>query len=210
MLRLNLIGEPDVPAAVLVDFLKTKCTHPELEFLVKTYYDVTRELARRPSYPRLNPVPSILQAMLETGFLTSWWFVQNGNLAGLGVTGPDNDRAGSPNKKPAPVMGTDWVYNPAVGKWQQGLIFFSIESAVRAHLYHVLAYCNPSVNYGPVADFFNNRYYLALGTRASKLAARLLTDYNQAWAKPGYDYGQRIEAIWNDFDRWADQKLKGG
>lgn len=200
---LSLIGDPPVTGVDLLRFLKTKSSHPELELILKAYYDITRELAERPGYPRLNPVPFVLQAMLETDYLKSWWFVAHFNLAGIGVTGVT--AKGPEFLRPPAVMGTTWQYDFGERTWKQGLRFSGYIPAVYAHLFHALAYCKPTVNYGQPADFFNNRYFLALGTRSGKPAATVLTDFNNAWAKTS-DYGQRIEKLWEDYLAHAVRK----
>lgn len=205
---LNLLGEPTLPKAVLTSYLKTRAAEPSLEFIVSTYYDLAKELSERPGYPRLNPVPFILQAMHETGFLSSWWFLEHKNMAGLGVTGAST--AGSSATKPPPVPYTDWQYNSLEKRWKQGLHFSGLVPAIYAHLYHGLAYCMPATDYGSVAQFFDNRYPLALASRKGKPPARTLTDFNGAWAFPGREYGQNIEAIYSDFFKVTSFQLPAG
>lgn len=197
---LQLLNWPTYNLPDIQTFVKRESPHQDSDLIIWLYYAITNELAARPGYPRLNPVPFIFQAMHETGYLTSWWLIKNRNLAGLGVTGVT--RPGSPDKKPAPVPGTDWSWNSNVNQWVQGLIFFDWPPAVYAHIYHALAYVIPGLDYGPVAQFFNNRYPLALAARKGKPGAKVLTDLNGAWAVPGHDYGQRIEAIHTDFKLW--------
>jgi hypothetical protein len=196
-LPLPLIGEPTYTLTEILAYLDRKTSHPDRAEIARLYYSITHELAQRPGYPRLNPVPFIFQAMHETGFFTSWWFNQNKNLAGLGVTGTVT--FGTADKKPAPVPGTDWAFEPETKSWVQGLIFFDWPPAVYAHLYHALAYCQPQTDFGSIADFFDNRYHTALATRKGKPGAKVLTDFNGSWAYPGALYGQRIEAIHAEF-----------
>lgn len=205
--ELQLVAEPDYSGSSVYAYLQTKTANPDLIKIVELYYSISHELGQRGfGFTRLNPVPFIFQCMHETGFLSSWWLLKNKNLAGIGVTGVT--KTGKAEWKPGSVAGTDWAWNEAEQVWKQGLAFSDWPPAVYAHLMHGMAYCNPGQDFTEFAKYFNARYVLALATRRNKPPAKVLADFNGAWAYPGKDYGQRIEAIHTDYLKWLTTATK--
>ena len=70
----------------------------------------------------------------ETDFLGSWWSLDpRRNPAGLGVTGAQS----------LIPRGRDWVWNPSIRRFVQGLSFATWDAAIAAHLGRLLAYALP-------------------------------------------------------------------
>jgi len=74
-----------------------------------------------------------------------------------------------------------------------GANFSDIETGVRAHIQHIMAY---STTQRPDGGIVDPRYDVVVKT-SNFAAARYWTDLNGKWAVPGHGYGEKILSIYN-------------
>jgi len=120
-----LVSAPTVTEQQVRSFLKKNHAHlrdADVETIVPLWY----QTAIRGG---IDPMVAFAQLFLETGYLTSYWWVAHRNPAGIGVTGTH-----SPTEKPG------YHYHADRKRYEEGISFPSWTEAASAHIGRLLAY----------------------------------------------------------------------
>lgn len=160
-----ILGGPSIPASDLVLFLDRRASHltwQQRSSLVCAY----SALGELTTIGNLRPVA---QAIKETDWFRSGWFVNNYNPAGIGVTGADG----------------------------MGAVFVSIAAGVAAQYAHLLCYAARPADL-PVALAALQPLSPRMAALASTFglgSAPNWEELNGRWASPGPTYGEDILTI---------------
>lgn len=136
-----------------------------------------------------NLIP-FAQGVHETGWFSSWWFVEHNNPAGIGVTG--RKQPGDPNTPPRDGV---WQWYGRERQWRQGFHFDTVAAGVLAQIAHLLAYAGTDAQLAETQRWllpFDVRL-TAMGSARGK--APTWVGLNGKWAVPGKTYGQKILEI---------------
>lgn len=124
------------------------------------------------------------QSAHETGNFKSWWFKEpRNNVAGLGVSG-----------KWSRIPRKGYVKHEN-GLYYKGMVFDTLEDAVRTHVGYLVYYCHSKPN--DYACSIIEKYTTVSLKNTGKYPT--LQMLGRKWAVPGLGYGKRIARIANSF-----------
>lgn len=161
----TILGAPVATEEQCVKYLLKVNPHPKINGKAQ---ELVRSYYQEGEKNGVRPDIAFAQALHETGFFRYGGSVKasQNNFCGLGSV---NARAG-------------------------GAKFDDLETGVKAHIQHIMAYSTTRHPHGKIVD---PRYDVVMRTNNFG-TARYWTDLNGKWAVPGHGYGEKILAIYNN------------
>lgn len=161
----TILGTPVATEEQCVKYLLSVNPHPKINGKPQ---ELVRSYYREGVVNGVRPDIAFAQALHETGFFRYGGSVKpsQNNFCGLG----------------------------SVSASAGGAKFDDLQTGVKAHIQHIMAYSTTRQPFGEIVD---PRYNVVMKTSHFG-TARYWTDLNGKWAVPGHGYGEKILAIYNN------------
>lgn len=166
--KVTILGESEIPQEHAIVFAKRHFTKPRLSCSVE---DIVRFYYKEAEYEGVRADLALCQAIVETGSFSFTGTVKpsQNNFCGLGSTGGG----------------------------VKGAHFDTPQEGVRAHIQHLLAYCQKDK---PKSKIIDPRYDMAHKIRLSRGLVTTWSGLNGTWAM-GANYCEKIMAVYMEMAR---------